>query len=85
MTEYLDKEKAIEAVKKHSGNESAIIASLVCLPSADVVERKRGKWLRTPTHWVYCSVCNREPPSETNETTSYCPWCGAKMDDEVEE
>lgn len=38
MTEYIDREKAIEAVKKHSGNESAIIASLVCLPSADVVD-----------------------------------------------
>ncbi len=50
------------------------------LPSADVVEVVHGEWLRTPTWWVYCSVCGCEPPQETNATTRFCPNCGAKMD-----
>lgn len=49
-------------------------------PAADVVEVRHGMWLRTPTGWVYCSVCGEEPPEETNARTKYCPNCGAKMD-----
>ncbi|MBO7682358.1 MAG: hypothetical protein J6T17_06350 [Clostridia bacterium] len=49
-------------------------------PTIDPV--KRGKWLRTPTWWAYCSVCGMEPPNESNETTDFCPNCGAKMDKE---
>lgn len=49
-------------------------------PTIDPV--KRGKWLRTPTGWAYCSVCGMEPPNESNETTDFCPNCGARMDGE---
>lgn len=49
-------------------------------PDCPLIEQKTGKWLHTPTYWVYCSVCDREPPNETNERTPYCPWCGAKME-----
>lgn len=38
-----------------------------------------GRWLRTPTGWVYCSECGNEPPNETNEETDFCPNCGAYM------
>jgi hypothetical protein len=51
------------------------------LPAADVRENVKGEWLRTPTSWVYCSVCGEEPPQETNVTSDFCPNCGAKMDD----
>lgn len=44
-----------------------------------LTEQKTGKWLRTPTAWVYCSVCGKEPPEETNATTPFCPNCGAEM------
>lgn len=47
-------------------------------PTIDPV--KHGRWMRTPTWWAYCSVCGMEPPNESNETTAYCPNCGAKMD-----
>lgn len=49
-------------------------------PTIDPV--KHGKWLLTPTWWAYCSVCGMEPPNESNETTDYCPNCGARMDKE---
>ena len=39
-----------------------------------------GKWLETPTAWIYCSVCGEEPPEETNIRTRFCPNCGAEME-----
>jgi len=91
MAEYIDRKEAIKAIESlpncYNGfsdtyDKACIIGVLEELPA--VAERKHGKWLRTPTHWVYCSVCGREPPNETNETTPYCPWCGARMvDDDI--
>ena len=43
---------------------------------------KHGHWKKTITWWIYCSVCGSEPPSECNIPTPYCPWCGAKMDED---
>ena len=74
MTEYISRESAL--INCPNVAHDAIKA----IPSADVVERKTGRWMRTPTFWVYCSVCDREPPNETNEITPCCPWCGAKME-----
>lgn len=54
------------------------------IPAVDAVEVRHGRWLRTPTSWVYCSVCGEEPPQETNITSDFCPNCGAKMDGEEE-
>ena len=45
---------------------------------------RHGRWLTSPTGWLYCSECEGEPPCEINVRTDYCPNCGAKMD-EVEE
>ena len=47
--------------------------------------QKHGHWKRTPTGWVYCSVCGQEPPNETNIETKYCPNCGSLMDMEATE
>lgn len=38
-----------------------------------------GKWLTTPTAWIYCSECGLEPPNETNYKSDFCPNCGARM------
>lgn len=40
---------------------------------------KHGKW-ESKNGWVSCSVCGLEPPNESNETSEYCPNCGARMD-----
>lgn len=52
----------------------------MALSTVEVVAVRHGRWLRTPTGWVYCSVCREEPPEETNARTKYCPNCGAVMD-----
>ena len=48
--------------------------------------RPKGKWIATENEEInivgyYCSCCDL--PMETEEKTTYCPNCGAKM--EVEE
>lgn len=61
-----------------------------CLPFADVVERKRGEWIRVTEElgesWM-CSECMEEfiPHDGMEEFASYahfCPNCGARMDGE---
>lgn len=46
-------------------------------PAIDPV--KHGNWV-SKNGWVSCSVCGLEPPNESNETSEYCPNCGARMD-----
>jgi len=41
---------------------------------------KKGQWLTGQGGWIYCSICNCEPPLESNYASDYCPNCGAKMD-----
>ena len=48
------------------------------LPAADVQEVKHGEWVRDEFDMLCCSECNEEP--EFENITSYCPYCGAKMD-----
>ncbi len=79
MTYYISREAAIKAVSENDYEGYATIA-VKAIHAADVVEVVHGKWLRTPTWWVYCSVCGCKPPQETNATTRFCPNCGAKMD-----
>ena len=50
------------------------------LPAADVQEVKHGEWVRDEFDMLCCSECNEEP--EFENITSYCPYCGAKMDGE---
>lgn len=80
MDDYIRRGAAIE---QFEDSTSAIPEKLARIrieevPAADVVEVRHGMWLRTPTGWVYCSVCGEEPPEETNARTKYCPNCGAK-------
>lgn len=52
-----------------------LINELATFPSADVVKRKTGKWLKSA--WsVRCSECGYDVPF-----TDFCPNCGAKMEE----
>lgn len=77
--EYIEKEAALNSVRLNEPNITNILASIVCIPAANVRENVKGEWLRTPTAWFYCSVCGEEPPDETNARTRFCPNCGADM------
>jgi len=52
------------------------------IPSADVREVKRGKWVADGDgyHWTYnCSVCGWKDGYPFNERHNFCPNCGARM------
>lgn len=64
--------------------------ALLCVMSRPIVEeRKHGHWITVITMLPHhrCSVCNR--PALCSEFTDvdvlsdYCPYCGAKMDEEA--
>lgn len=50
-------------------------------PTADVVERKKGKWMSSRPDapmfgFHYCSICGRK---RTSPQDNFCPNCGAEM------
>ncbi len=67
---------------------SLAINKIKNLPAADVCPEEHGKWLleRQPDGTPYCyhcSVCDDGFRHISIATAyAYCPWCGAKMDDE---
>lgn len=79
MSDYISREDAMDAWYT---NER--YTDIEGIPSADVVERKHGKWKKAyldhesfgvrPTV-VYCSECNLVGYWEPN----FCPNCGARM------
>ena len=52
-----------------------LVNELATFPSADVVERKVGKWLKSA--WsIRCSECGYDMPFAVR---NFCPNCGAQM------
>ena len=57
-----------------------ITQRIKALPTADVSERKVGKWIYIDKFETFgCSVCGGEM---VRNIYDYCPWCGAKMEGE---
>lgn len=96
MSDYISREAAIEAFEKElSAKYNRIELSigfvgaksiLSDLPAADVVERKKGKWINHGQyadffpHCEYrCSECDT-PYLEIEMIYNYCPNCGARME-----
>ena len=57
------------------------LKQIVNAPTADVVERKKGKWETTRPDapmfgFYYCSLCGRK---RTSPQDHFCPNCGADM------
>lgn len=92
MARYIDEDKVREALlfktHFHFSERLEIINMLKEVPTADVVERKRGKW-----HNVFidglgfngfefeCSECGKRSAGRTN----YCAYCGADMRRETDD
>ena len=102
MARYIDTDKAIahlkgECVEKYPASfYNGILASakeISDLPTADVVERKRGEWKKSShpilgTHFD-CSVCKCEwyvdgMRIDDDVNLAFCPNCGADMRGEKE-
>ena len=54
-------------------------------------ERIKGRWVRKESDlswWYECSECGESPlydPYENEVRTPFCPWCGARMEEEEDE
>lgn len=90
--EYIDREKAMEIVKRTSGDYAAAWSEIRQLHAAEVAPVVHGYWINTPPYRAVngsykkgqeCSVCNAYYVSDGNTPYSnhpYCAECGAKMD-----
>lgn len=102
MSDYIKREDAIEEFKAwykfydgatntndmaRRDEISAMIGALVNMPSADVVERKRGKWI-IDGHHRRCSECLEYFCIKDREDNviphNFCPNCGAQMTERSE-
>ena len=99
MAEYIEREALLSIYKKwipqlalpeDEGDKRGVetcIAVLEDAPAADVVERKRGEWVKNDDNvwWEgsetrFCSCCGQGINVECIPWFKFCPNCGAKMD-----
>ena len=89
MAEYIDREVAVNAIKKDVMGGLNYESILKRIPSADVQPAKHGKWLTEyepdgKPYCFHCSVCDSDFSIVGNKIAyDYCPDCGAKMDGEA--
>ena len=90
MGDYIKREDAINALaisQDFSGINAEKLNNLLSnIPSADVVERKRGEWVQISPAKIYeCSVCGGNVMTTDIECYKYCHQCGALMKEKEDE
>lgn len=93
MTDYIKREDVIALAwdvtyknewHMHEHDEVVSVSDIAEIPSADVVERKRGKWIDPADLICYkCTACgdyaNQGYGLDEPIFWDYCPNCGADM------
>ena len=80
-------EDALDDLASDLITEDEFTEIIKCL--RNVQEVKHGHWVNdgfdipNGVNWCHCSVCGGHRVNVPNDKTPYCPWCGAKMDEEV--
>lgn len=85
MTEYIEREAAIETAKHAWAKGLDTSQYIEIIPAADVAQVRHGRWVSDQHKLArVCSVCNRDEPYKFADIDAdmydYCPYCGAKMD-----
>ena len=83
MAEYIEREKAYEAVlfaTCGSGYQYEATYAIDRIPEADVAPVVHGRWVYGEFDIPHCSECGNDVMP--NMISPYCPNCGAKMDEE---
>ena len=94
MAEYIKRDDLLELydlngleVENAKVPLAVVIQNIKDIPSADVVERKKGKWIEQEDGWggyyYDCSVCNESwttiDGTPWDNGMNFCPNCGADM------
>ena len=80
MAEYIDREVALMKLMQ-DGCSAKNLQSISDMPAADVAPVRHGHWNTGYFHDRVCSCC-LHPDNDINDYAhSYCPNCGAKMDE----
>lgn len=85
MSDLIDRNKAIEAIRADLMGGLNYESILKEMPTVDAKPVRHGFWKYGENrfgipNWE-CSVCGCHGRGDYN----YCPWCGAKMYEEMEE
>jgi rubrerythrin len=101
MNDFIKRSDALALAEKFSETDMdetdyvSFYMDLEDLPSADVVERKRGKWMparedvsssgmHDKTEWYgyvfECNLCGEHLMIDEETRPNYCPNCGAEME-----
>lgn len=75
MSDYIEREAALEIVKRTSGDYAAAWSEIAHTPAADVAPIRHAHWFDVGSLSCRCSGCGCKSERET----AYCPNCGAKM------
>ena len=91
MDEYIDREAALMKLMQ-DGCSAKNLQSISDMPAADVAPVRHGQWIGRPICGngnCRCSECGSWHHIHANlrgeVMQKYCPNCGAKMDETVEE
>lgn len=95
MAEYIEREVALDVVKRTSGDYAAAWSEIAHMPAADVAEVRHGRWIGIeydgyadgcPVYDLWeCSECGEEVRGEdVPDTHPWCHACGTRMDKEDE-
>ena len=76
--------------KRAFADGTGTVADLIVADAPTVEERKHGHWIRADKRFWECSECHYEKHirriSEAGMyKTPYCPYCGAVMDEEMQQ
>lgn len=79
MAEYIEKNFALDVVRRTSGDYAPAFEEIAHATIADVIPVAHGEWRTYAGSLVACSVCGYEY-LDYLECDNYCGNCGAKMD-----
>ena len=92
LTDYIERKDAIKRIESEyrkwgdDYDAEQILGDIEDIPSADVVERKRGEWVQISPAKIYeCSVCGGNVMTTDIECYKYCHQCGALMKEKEDE
>lgn len=85
MAEYIERDKAIEAVRSDPMGGLNYKRILTDIPAADVAPVVHARWENYSPVTIKCSRCGHVIHDWRYSECKYCPNCGAKMDGERKE